>query len=101
MGDAEEVLLVLLGWLHSDQVQSREPAAASSSPGGAVDPLLLEDTACSPPCISHVVFGLELMDMKVCCRLYVLHVAWLSPVCLCLRWECSWCVAKPRPCGYC
>lgn len=53
MGDASECLDEILKWLHCDQVGLKSVTA-------------FDAVACTPACISHVVFGAQVMDQKVC-----------------------------------
>eukprot|EP01083_Nonionella_stella_P142569 441379_1 len=51
--DAEECLDAILKWFHCDQV-------------GLKSLKRYKDTGCSPECISHVSFGAEICDIRIC-----------------------------------
>lgn len=57
MADAEEALDLILKWLHCDCVG----AEFEKSQKGM-------DVICTPPCISHHIFGSQLCDIKQCAK---------------------------------
>jgi len=58
MGDAEEALDQILRWLHSEQVTRANE--------DVTDDDFHADRPCTPTCISHVVFGGQYVDCRVC-----------------------------------
>ena len=72
MSDAEEALEEVLRFLHCDHVgglpsigtaQAQECSSATSAESRLSKSL---DVACIPECIAHRVFGMQLMDQKMC-----------------------------------
>jgi hypothetical protein len=57
MSDAEEALEEVLRFLHCDHINAQTKNSTANL-----------DTTCTPECISHHVFGMQLMDQKVCTR---------------------------------
>lgn len=70
MSDAEEALAEILTYLHFDDIGGESALPPSSSKfGSAHEESELSrslDVPCVPSCISHRVFGHELMDQKIC-----------------------------------
>lgn len=67
MSDAEEALDEILKYLHWDAVGMAAippPPAAKKTEESALSRSL--DITCNPTCISHQVFGSQLMDQKIC-----------------------------------